>query len=200
MAELIGATLRLGGEHYLDLGEVQLRWLLWIVYLAGLSAALGQSLVLFVSRVKPHRFVASLALSAAIFVAGFLLWSLSVWSVGTFGYGREVPYPAVLRAIALAYSPYLFSFFILTPYLGSFLWVALSIWSLLALVIASSVVLDLSLWQALLCNSAGWLLLQLLARTIGRPVVWLTGNLRKWVAGTGLSSTAAVVPGPGKES
>jgi hypothetical protein len=197
MAELIGATMRLSGSHYLALGEVPLRWLLWIVYVAGLSAALGQSLVLFVSRVKPRRFVASLALSAAIFVAGFVLWSLSIWIVGTYGYGREVSYQAVLRATALAYSPYLFSFFVLTPYFGSFLWVALSIWSLLALVVATGVVMDLTPWQALVCNAAGWLLLQVLARTVGRPVVWLTGNLRRWVAGTRLTRPT-VLPKPGK--
>jgi hypothetical protein len=186
MAELIAATLRLSGEHYLQLSGIELRVVISVVFLAGLSAALGQSLVLFVSKVKPHRFVASLLLSAAIFVVGLLLWSLSIWLVGRYGYSRLVPFPTVLRAMALAFSPYLFSFFVLTPYFGSFLWVALSIWSLLALVIAASVVLDLTLWQALLCNAAGWLLLQLLGRTIGRPVLWFSDAMRRWVAGTTL--------------
>jgi hypothetical protein len=184
MAELIAATLRLSGEHYLQLSGIELRVVLAVVFLAGLSAALGQSLVLFVSKVRPHRFIASLLLSAAIFVVGLLLWSLSIWLVGRYGYSRLVPFPTVLRAMALAFSPYLFSFFVLTPYFGSFLWVALSIWSLLALVIAASVVLELTLWQALLCNAAGWLLLQLLGRTIGRPVLWLSDAMRRWVAGT----------------
>lgn len=186
MAQLIADTLRLAGQHYLGLEQVPLRVLISVVFLAGVSAAAGQSLVLFVSRVRPHRFVASLFLSALIFVAGFMLWSLSVWLIGSYAYSREIPYDTVLRAIALAYSPYLFSFFVLTPYLGSFIWLLLSIWSLLALVIATAVVLDLSLWQALLCNAAGWLLLQLLERTIGRPVMWLTRLLRGWVAGTRL--------------
>jgi hypothetical protein len=186
MAELIAATLRLSGEHYLQLSGIELRIVMSVVFLAGLSAALGQSLVLFVSKVKPHRFLASLLLSAAIFVVGLLLWSLSIWLVGRYGYSRLVPFPIVLRAMALAFSPYLFSFFVLTPYFGSFLWVALSIWSLLALVIAASVVLELTLWQALLCNAAGWLLLQVLGRTIGRPVLWLSDALRRWVAGTAL--------------
>lgn len=186
MAELIAATLRLSGEHYLELAGIELRVVMSVVYLAGLSAALGQSLVLFASRVRPHRFLASLLLSAAIFVVGLLLWSISIWLVGRYGYSREVPYAIVLRAMALALSPYLFSFFMLTPYFGSFLWMALSVWTLLALVIATSVVFDLTLWQALLCNAGGWLLLQLLGRTIGRPVLWLSGKLRRWVAGTSL--------------
>lgn len=183
---MISATLRLSGQHYLDLADIQLRLLVSVVFLAGLSTALGQSLVLFVSRVRPHRFLASLLLSAGIFVVGFFLWSLSIWLIAVYAYSREAPYPEVLRAIALAYSPYLFGFFVLTPYFGSFLWTVLSIWSLLALVIAASVVLDLTLWQALLCNAGGWLLLQLLGRTIGRPVVWLSSALRRWVAGTQL--------------
>ncbi|HEX7004173.1 MAG TPA: hypothetical protein VF168_08290 [Trueperaceae bacterium] len=190
MAELIGETLRLASGHYLHLEQLPIRMLLAVVFLAGISSAAGQSLVLFVSRVRPHRFIASLLLSAMIFVAGFMLWSLSVWSIGSFAYSREVPYETVLRAIALAYSPYLFSFFVLTPYLGSFIWLLLSIWSLLALVIATGVVLDLTLWQALLCNAGGWLLLQLLERTIGRPVLALTKILRSWVAGTRLTTEA----------
>ena len=190
MAELIGETLRLAGGHYLRLEQIPIRVLIAVVFLAGISSAAGQSLVLFVSRVRPHRFLASLLVSALIFVAGFMFWSLSVWLIGTFGYGREVPYGTVLRAIALAYSPYLFSFFVLTPYLGSFIWLLLSIWSLLALVIATGVVLDLTLWQALLCNAGGWLLLQVLERTIGRPVLTLTRWLRGWVAGTRLLSRA----------
>ncbi|MEX2535492.1 MAG: hypothetical protein WD273_07805 [Trueperaceae bacterium] len=200
MGELIASTLRLSGGHYLDLEGVPLRGLVSVVFLAGLSASLGQSLVLFVSRVRPHRFVVSLLLSAAIFVAGFLMWSLSVWLVGRYGYSRTVPYDTVLRAIALAYSPYLLSFFVLTPYLGSFLWLALSIWSLLALVIATSVVLDLTLWQALLCNAGGWLLLQIIARTVGRPVLWLTGAMRGWVAGTSLLTSAKRASRRGEES
>lgn len=200
MAELIGATLRLSGEHYLDLSGFELRQLISIVFLAGMSAALGQSVVLFVSRVKPRRFLASLLLSAAIFVAGFLLWSLSIWLIGRYGYSSEVRYPTMLRASALAYSPYLFSFFVLTPYFGSFLWVVLSIWSLLALVIATAVVLDLTLWQALVCNAGGWILLQLLGRTIGRPVLWVARALRAWVAGTRLVQLGRRAAGPDGES
>lgn len=200
MAELIGETLRLAGGHYLGLEQVPIRVLFAVVFLAGVSSATGQSLVLFVSRVRPHRFLASLLLSALIFVAGFLLWSLSVWLIGTYAFSREVPYETVLRAIALAYSPYLFSFFVLTPYLGSFLWLLLSIWSLLALVIATAVVLDLNLWQALACNAGGWLLLQLLERTIGRPVINLTRMLRSWVAGTSLLSRAERLVRRGEET
>lgn len=199
MTQLIADTLRLAGAHYLGLEQVPLRVLIAVVFLAGVSAAAGQSLVLFVSRVRPHRFVASLVLSALIFVAGFILWSLSVWLIGSYAYSRDVPYETVLRAIALAYSPYLFSFFVLTPYLGSFIWLLLSIWSLLALVIATAVVLDLTLWQALLSNAGGWLLLQLLERTVGRPVMWLTRLLRGWVAGTRLLTRAERLAGRGEK-
>lgn len=200
MADLIADTLRLASGHYLRLEEIPIRVLVSVVFLAGMSAAAGQSLVLFVSRVRPPRFMASLLLSALIFVAGFMLWSLSVWLVGVYAFSREVPYETVLRAIALAYSPYLFSFFVLTPYLGSFIWLLLSIWSLLALVLATSVVLDLTLWQALLCNAGGWLLLQVIERTIGRPVLALTRLLRSWVAGTRLLTRSDRLARHGEES
>ena len=163
-----------------------LRLALAVVVLAGLSEALGQSVVLFANRVKPRRFVASLFLSAGLYTAGFVLWALSVWLVGTYVFDAQQTLRTVTKAVGLAYAPYLFAFFILTPFWGDGVSVALSLWSLLAVLVAVQVTLSLTLAQALLCSALGWVLLQLLRRTVGRPVIWGVLWLRGRIAGVPL--------------
>lgn len=170
----------------LERQDAPLRLALGVVFLAGLSTALGQSVVLFAARVKPRRFAASLLLQAAIFVGAYLFWTLSIWLLATTVYDVVEPYRSTLAAVGLAYAPQLLGFFVLVPYLGSFIGVALSIWNLLAITVAGTVVFGLELPQSLLCSAGGWLLLQLAQRTIGWPVGRLTRWLRGAVAGASL--------------
>lgn len=160
-----------------------------IVVLAGLSEALGQSLVLFASRVKPRRFVLSLFFSASIYTFSFFFLAFSVFVVATQVFGREVGVSTTLRAVGLGYAPYLFSFFILAPYFGNPISLGLSVWSLLAVVSGVQVALALSVPQALLCTFLGWLLLQLAQRTVGRPLVGGVRWLRRRVAGAPLATS-----------
>ncbi len=185
---LISQVLRLQEEPFalLQSSPQGLRTALIIVLLAGLSEALAQSVVLFANRVKPHRFAGSLALSAGFYTAGFALFAFSVWLFAGYLFDRQQAFRDVLKAIGLGYAPYLFSFFILTPYWGNGIAVALSLWSLLAILVAIRVTLELSLWQALLCSALGWLLLQVLRRTLGRPVIWSARWLRSRIAGVPL--------------
>lgn len=94
-----------------------------------------------------------------------------------------------MRAVGLGYAPYLFSFFVLVPYFGNPIGLLLSVWSLIAVVRGVQVVLDLSNWQALLCAFLGWLLLQLIQRTIGRPLTGGVRWLRRRVAGAPLATS-----------
>jgi hypothetical protein len=160
-----------------------------IVVLAGLSEALGQSLVLFASRVKPRRFVLSLLFSASIYAFSFFFLAFSVFVVGTQVFGREVGVGTTLRAVGLGYAPYLFSFFVLAPYFGNPISWGLSLWSLLAVVSGVQVAFALSAPQALLCAFLGWLLLQLAQRTVGRPLVGGVRWLRRRVAGAPLATS-----------
>jgi hypothetical protein len=160
---------------------------LTVVFLASLSEAIGQSIVLLANRVKPKRFVLSLLLSAAIQVFGLLFWTLSTWLVGRQFFEASVRPGEVARAVALGYSPYLFSFFTLVPFFGSLINALLSLWRLSAVILAVDVVLDLNIRQAVLCSALGWLLLQVLKSTIGRPIIGLTRVLRRYVAGVELT-------------
>jgi hypothetical protein len=165
-----------------------------IVALAGFSEALGQSLVLFVNRVSPRRFSLALFLSAGSHVAGYLVWTASIWLVGVYVFGRSVPYTTAARAVGLAYAPQLFGFFILTPYIGSFIGMVLAIWTLLATLLAVQVALQLSLWQAAAASILGWLLIQAWRRTLGRPILALSRWFQRRAVGVSLDKTVQEVP------
>lgn len=160
-----------------------LRLSLAVVFLAGVSQALGQSVVLFANRVSERRFLFSMLLSGVIFLFVYLFWSTSLWLIAAFVFGHARPYLAALRTVGLAYSPQLFGFLVLTPYFGSFVAAALSVWNLLAIVVASRAVFHLNLLQGVAAAALGWVLLQILQRTIGRPVLGLGKRLRVAVAG-----------------
>lgn len=186
--ELILSVLRLEGLPYTLLAERNgaLRFSLLVVFLSGLSQSLGQSVVLFANEVKPHRFVSSLLVAAFIYVFGFLFLSASIWLVASYVFDKDRALIDIIQTVGLSYAPYLFSFFILAPYFGSFISTTLSLWSLAALLIALQVTLGLSLSSALMCSALGWVLLQILQRTVGRPVGRTAQFLRRLAAGKGL--------------
>lgn len=157
-----------------------------VVFLAGLSEALGQSVVLFINQVRPRRFALALGFSGVTHLLGYMLWASVVWLVGTFALGQRQPPVAVASAVGLAYAPQLLSFFSLTPFLGNIFSVGLSLWSLLAIVVGVRVGLGVATWQAVLAAGLGWLAIQLWRRTLGRPLYALGRWLERRIVGTPL--------------
>jgi hypothetical protein len=185
---LLTGALRLRAETFaaLQLRPDGLQLALWIVLLAGLSSALGQSVVLFVNEVRPRRWISSLVVSALLFVLSFLFWVGSIWLVAGQVFDHERPFMDAVRSVGLAHTPQLFGFFVLTPYFGGAIANALSIWVLLATLVATSVVFGVSLPVAVACTALGWLLLFVAQRTVGRPLIWLARRIRRAVAGSDL--------------
>lgn len=168
---------------------------LLVVLLAGFSESLGQSIVLFINRVPPWRFILALLITAINHVLGYLLWTVIIWLVGTYAFDRSEPLIVMASAVGLAYAPQLLAFFELTPFLGNSFSVILSLWSMMAIVIAVRAGLGLETWQAIVVSGVGWLLLQLWRRTIGRPVYALGRWLQRRAAGVPLDFTLADLPG-----
>lgn len=160
-----------------------------VVALAGLSEAVAQSLVLFINRVSPQRFGLALMLSTGSHMIGYLFWTATIWLLGVYVFGREVSYEVVSRAVGLAYAPQLLGFFVLTPYLGSLFALVLSVWSLLATVVALQSGLSLTVWQAVACSGLGWLLVQAWRRTLGRPLKRFEQWLHRRTTGVALQWT-----------
>ena len=157
-----------------------------VLLLAGLSEAIAQGIVLFVNRVKPIRFVLSLAIASILFVFGFLFWAGSTWIVLKIFFGTRAPLIQLLITLAISFAPKVFSIFIALPYLGVPLSIALSIWSFLAFLVGIQATLGLDLWQGFWCGVLVWAVLQLLQRTVGRPVAGIGKWIRNSAAGVPL--------------
>jgi hypothetical protein len=193
--ELISAALRLERAPFIRLltAPNSLITSLAVVFLAGISQGLGQSLVLFVNRIKPQRFSLSLLVSALLYVFGFLFSVLSIWFIAKIIFDKTQHFYLVTSVVGLSYAPFLFGFFILTPYLGSFFYIVLSVWRLAALLIALEVTLFLNLWQALACAVLAWLLMSVLERSIGRPIQIVSSSAQRFAAGKKLEEIKTIL-------
>ncbi|MBM0740332.1 hypothetical protein JOY44_01645 [Phormidium sp. CLA17] len=159
---------------------------LGVLLISGLSEAIAQGIVLFVNRVKPIRFVLSLAIASILFVFGFLFWAGSTWIVLKIFLNNRAPFAQLLITLAISFAPKVFSVFIALPYLGVPISIVLSIWSFLAFLVGIQATLGLGLWQGFWCGVLGWAVLQLLQRTVGRPVANIGHWIRNSVAGVPL--------------
>jgi hypothetical protein len=162
------------------------RFILQIVALAGLSEAIGQSVVLFANRVKPVRFILSLIISAGISMVGYLVWVMSLWLVAQFVFDRSLGLSLVATTVGLSYLPLMLSFLALIPYAGHRLFQLLNVWASVVLVDLLRLTFSFALWQAVACAVIGLVFILLLRSTVGRPLRWLARKLRNIAAGTKL--------------
>jgi hypothetical protein len=100
----------------------------------------------------------------------------------------------VAAVVGLAYAPQLLAFFELTPFLGNPFGLLLSLWSMVAIVVAVRVGLGLETWQAVVASGLGWLLIQVWRRTLGRPIYALGQWLERRAAGVPMRYTRRDVP------
>ena len=148
-----------------------------IVAAAGASLLLGQSAVLLANQVTPGRFVLSLGLNAVLYGLGLVFWAGSIWLIARTLFGATPTLGAAMWAVGMGSAPLLFGFLVLLPYLGTPLEWALRIWALLITVVTVRSTFPLTLAQSLVCVALGWLALELLGRTVGRPLM----ALRNWI-------------------
>lgn len=190
--ETLRLALRLNPAIYTTLPgtEQGLTYAIAIVLLASISESLGQSVVLFLNRVRPRRFVLALSITTLSNVAGYLLWTLTIWSVGNLLAETNQPWSVVAVIVGLAYAPQILAFFELTPYLGNLIWGILSLWSMVAIVGALHFGWGMETWQALLTSGLGWVVIQAVRRTIGRPILHLQRRLQRRAAGVPLEVAA----------
>lgn len=163
-----------------------LRIALAVLLAAGFSVAIGQSIALFASRVRPWRFVASLAVGSLLFVGSVLIWGAAAALLSAVAFGEVAERGWILRVVGLAHAPRLFGFLILTPYFGTLLGALLTVWTFLAVAIGVRTLFDLGLTEVVAVLGLAWLSIELLSRTLGRPLVMVTRWVRRMTAGTPL--------------
>lgn len=159
---------------------------LMIVLLAGLSQSIGQCIVLFANKVKPVRFVLSLGISAIVFTLSYGLWATSIWITSSLFLKIPISFSLIFTIVGLSYAPQILGFLIGLPYFGIAIGVFLSIWSLLAQFVGLETIAIFDDWSAFTCTLIGWVVLQILQRTIGRPILAFSRWLSNWAAGTSL--------------
>jgi predicted Abi (CAAX) family protease len=157
-----------------------------VVLLAGLSLAIGQSIILFINRVQPIRFIFSLLLNGILYLFGFLFLVFSTWLIGWFPGLVQISWSDLVTTLGLSYAPLLFSFLGALPYLGVPILNILSVWHLLAMVTGVSAVAEVGGANAFTHVAFGWFALQLLRGTIGQPIAKLGQKLTQQVAGVNL--------------
>ena len=130
---------------------------LTVVALAGLSETVGQSLILFVNRLRPIRFVPALLIGVFSYVFGYVLWTTSVYVVVRYGFGVTAAWVTIAAVVGLAYAPQVLSFFELTPYFGNAFGILLTLWSMVAVVVAivAGLELDARPGRVRLCPGLG---------------------------------------------
>ncbi len=161
-----------------------------VVLLAGLSQTSGQSVMLFINRVRPLRFLLSIAIAAVLFVFNYNFWVLSTWLVAGWLFGANLSLVEIVKTLGFSYAPLLLGFLIIIPYFGMPIFIVLSIWTLMAIATGLGAISDLGIWQAFECCLGGWLVLQLSQRVFGKEIARITSKIVDWVAGVKLITEA----------
>ena len=157
-----------------------------VVLLAGFSQEIGQSIILFLNQVKPIRFVFSLFINAVLFAFGFFALVGSTWLITLLPWSEHVAWPALVTVLGLAYAPLLFAFLGALPYLGQPILSVLSIWHLLAMVVGFAAITGVDISESFGYVAFGWIGLQVLQHTLGRPVAELGKRIANVAAGVNL--------------
>lgn len=163
--------------------------ILVIAILAGASQLLGQSVVLFVNRVRPGRFALSLFTNGLLFAISLLVWGFTIWLAGRWIFDVTQPVGVTIRIVALGSAPFVFGFLVLIPYLGTFIGRVLWVWSLLIVVAGVSFLFQIGFIRALVCVGLGWLIMMLMTATIGKPIIALRNRVWQRIVGSSLDAT-----------
>lgn len=157
-----------------------------LVFFAGVSKTFGESLVLFLNRVRPGRFLLSLVLTGVVLVSNVLATAVTLL-LGTFLVpGVSVGLDPLIGILALANAPHLFGAFVLMPYVGQGLARLIEVWVLALTVFGLHLGLAIPLVLAAAAALSGWIVMRLLLILFGEPLSRLNGLLHRRVSGSPL--------------
>lgn len=170
--KLLGWVLALNSEAFEQINALPhgSKVALIVVLAASLSQVFAQSIILFINRVKPVRFVFSLLIGTLLFAFGYIFLVFSTWLIGFAPFTVEAPFGVVARTLGFSYAPLIFSLFGAMPYLGEPILALLSLWHLLSMVVGIAAASNTSVWQAFGTVALGWVTLWVSQRTIGKPI------------------------------
>lgn len=156
---------------------------LTIALLAGASTLLGNSVVLFLNRIRGWRFAASLAINSISMLALLLTQAVIVALLGWLIVGQRITFTTAATAVMLSTAPLIFGFAELAPYLGPGIARVLQVWSLLALIGIVGEVYQIGYWLAVLVAGLGWLVMQGLSWLLAKPLTALGNAVWRMLSG-----------------
>ena len=138
-----------------------------VLLLAGVSRALGQSVVLFFNHVSPRWFVWALIVGAVEFTAAALVWMTVIRLPLALSVPAAPGFWLVAKVVGLGFAPRLLSVLELIPCAGPTLGRVLQVWTFLATVLGMAVLFDVPAWSPAVLAGIALLLEKLLIRLIG---------------------------------
>ena len=159
-----------------------------VVVIAGISESLGQCYILFANRVKPLRFMLTLAINILTFVASFFLTVFAVWIVGRYVYGIDNVAQRAMLAVGFAYAPLMLGFLSVLPYFGSYVMYLLYLIAYIRLA-ELLVQVGFGALESFITAVLALVIVYALRATVGRPVIWLLHKLMNLAAGTQLEKS-----------
>ncbi|MGL5082601.1 MAG: CAAX protease [Microcoleaceae cyanobacterium] len=185
--DLIRGAFALNSEAFQQIADLpNVVSALVVVLLAEISLGIGESIVLFINRVKPGRFILSLFVNAVLFTLGFLFLVFSTWLICQLPWSVKVSFSDLVKEFGFSYAPLLFGFLGALPYLGVPILNLLSIWRLLAMVVGFATLAGVGAETAFGYVVIGWIALQVFEKTLGQPIVRLFKQISDRAAGVKL--------------
>ncbi len=167
---------------------------LLVVFLAGVSESIGQSVVLFANRVSLARFALSILMNALVIAAGFASLVLCTWASLWISGAHVLGLAQLVVAVGLSYAPLMLGFLSAVPYAGNAIMWVLRIAQFVAMVTGIAAAGHLSLWVAAANAAIGWAVKLGLRQAFSKPFAALIGALSDAAAGKKLvDENAAVV-------
>lgn len=144
-----------------------------IVLLAAFSHILGSTVVLLINRIPMPLLIVALIVDGLSIVAGYYFWTFLVFKIGQWLKPIDPTYKDLLSPIGFAYAPQILNFLTLIPLLGHSIEITLSVWSLLAVIVAVRQSLDIRTRSAVVICLVGWIPVQFL---IGLIIVFFSST------------------------
>ncbi len=143
---------------------------LLVVVIASVCSGLGGGVGGLLAGFGVMRFTIELATGVIYALIGWFIWSFITYFIGTRffrGPETEATYGELLRCIGFSDSPAVLSILGFIPLLGGFITFAVSIWALIAMVIAVRQALDFSTGRAILTCIVGFIVMVVLTVALG---------------------------------
>ncbi len=132
---------------------------LLVVVLVSVAAGFGSGIYVLTSGAGGN-FLLGLMYGLAAAIVGWLVWALFAYVFGVSilkGPQTSSTWGELLRTMGFASSAGIFRIFVFLPVVGDIIAVVVSLWTLVATVIAVRQALDFSTWRAIITAAIGWI-------------------------------------------